>query len=62
MDIAKHVKKKKKNQTKTMSKLLHILANMETADGNQSRLHNKLFMENEKTLFLVLSSFDALSL
>jgi hypothetical protein len=41
---------------KNMLKLLHILANTETVDGNQSPLHNKLWMANENNLFLVLSS------
>jgi hypothetical protein len=41
---------------KKMLKLLHILANIETVDGNQSALHNKLLMANKSIIFLVLSS------
>jgi hypothetical protein len=56
MGIAKPIKNLKKKQKKNMLKLLHIPANTETVDGNQSPLHNKLLMANENTLFLVLSS------
>jgi hypothetical protein len=41
---------------KKIWKLLQILANIETVDGNQSPLHNKLSMAYENIIFMVLSS------
>lgn len=39
-----------------MLKLLHVPANIETVDGNQSPLQINYWWGNENTLFLVLSS------
>jgi hypothetical protein len=44
-----HCKTYRKSQkTENMWKLLQILANTKTTNGNQSPLHNKLLMANKK--------------